>query len=151
MGSLVGQEPNNSVYLAPLVTEVVSSSILLLISYHTKLFARLCIVIRRLVVFLNVLQKRNKAVIWCLYSPAPSDFHQLVRNPIPTLFLITLYYESKFKAIANSTILWINFGGDWNAAARGWTSRSSLMQHWTGGPPGSFGASDSDVVFISDP
>ena len=59
-GEFVGQEPNNSVYLAPLVTEVVSSSILLLISYHTKLFARLCIVIRRLVVFLNVLQKRNR-------------------------------------------------------------------------------------------
>jgi UV DNA damage repair endonuclease len=60
LGVLVGQEPNNSVYLAPLVTEVVSSSILLLISYHTKLFARLCIVIRRLVILLNVLQKRNR-------------------------------------------------------------------------------------------
>ena len=47
-GSLVGQEPINTVYLAPLVTEVVSSSILLLISYHTKLFARPCIVILRL-------------------------------------------------------------------------------------------------------
>jgi len=34
----VGQEPNNSVYLAPIgVTDVVLSSILLLISYHTPI------------------------------------------------------------------------------------------------------------------
>ena len=34
----MGQEPNNSVYLAPIgFTDVVSSSILLLISYHTPI------------------------------------------------------------------------------------------------------------------
>jgi len=44
------QDPNNSVYLAPLVTEVVSSSILLLISYHTKSFARIVVKTTQLVV-----------------------------------------------------------------------------------------------------
>jgi len=48
------------------------------------------------------------------------------------------------------TILWITLKEDSDAPARG---RPAAAAHTasTGGPPGSFGASHSNVVFISDP
>jgi len=54
VGSFVGQEPNNSVYLAPFTMPCGEPCGLI-----GKFFARLCIVIRRLVVFLNVPQNKK--------------------------------------------------------------------------------------------
>ena len=62
-GEFVGQEPNNSVYLAPLTNiqrkELIASIISAYTSVTIKSFARPCIVIRRLVIFLNVPQNKR--------------------------------------------------------------------------------------------
>jgi hypothetical protein len=93
--SLVGQEPNNSVYLAPIVLFSMAFAKPIAIGVQRKSSARPCIVIRGLVVFRNVLQNRNKVVIWCLYSPAPSD-------------LSSVGTESDSNSISNNNIAFTN-------------------------------------------
>ena len=99
----VGQEPNNSVYLAPIGWDITRKTVL-----TTKPYARFVVKTTQLVVFLNVPQKRNKVIRFADFLQRNKFTNQNLSASF-TLFLITIYYEWKFKARVISIILWITF------------------------------------------
>ena len=99
----VGQEPNTSVYLAPIGWDITRKTVL-----TTKDYARFVVKTTQLVVFLNVPQKRNKVIRFADFLQRNKFTNQNLSASF-TLFLITIYYEWKFKARVISIILWITF------------------------------------------
>ena len=80
----------------------------LIVVLTTKPYARFVVKTTQLVVFLNVPQKRNKVIRFADFLQRNKFTNQNLSASF-TLFLITIYYEWKFKARVISIILWITF------------------------------------------
>ena len=90
----VGQEPNNSVYLAPIGWDITRKTVL-----TTKPYARFVVKTTQLVVFLNVPQKRNKVIRFADFLQRNKSTNQ---NQLLFFYSISIIIISRIQIQCNS-------------------------------------------------
>ena len=115
-----GATPNNSVYLAPIGWDITRKTVL-----TTKPYARLVIKITQLVVFLNVLQNRNRVICF-------ADFRQRNKstNQNQLLFFYSISILFILRIQIQSNLIFINLVDNFYSQEGTWMPGARLGIRW---------------------